>query len=220
MKLLSINLARSLWFFNLLEINPKGLNLYPIIIPILVDSYKFKQYPSVNDVVDETKGVKFEYGEFINRGGNALIINMTIFNDGITAETRSSTNDSDAFLTEILTRLSQELQLPFYKEILRKICYASQVYVTTNKALELINPKVKEISKYLSNNASGFEEISFELGGLTFWPDQKYTNKPFNFIFERILNVPFSENKYYSAAPLSTDKHLELLNKLERILSK
>lgn len=220
MKLLSVNLAKSMWFFSILEINPKGLNLYPIIIPLLVDSYKFKKYPSVDDVLDETKGVKFENGEFINKDGNAIMINLTIFKDGITAETRSSTDDPDAFLAEILTRLSKDFNLPSYKEVLTKIWYISQVYMTTNKPFELINPKLKEISKYLSKNTPGFEEISFELGGLSFWPDQKYTNKPINFSFERIVNIPFSENKYFSAAPLQTDNHLELLYKLESILSK
>lgn len=219
MQLLSINLARSLWFCNLLEINPKGLNLYPIIIPLLVDSYKFKKYPSAQELLDEAAGLKFEYGEFIPKDGNPIIINFTIFSDGLVADTRSSTKDSDAFLAEILTRFSEEFDVPDYKHIIRRIGYVDQLYVTTNKHLELINPKLREISNYLSQNISGFGEISFELGGMTFWPDQKYILKPFNFIFERVLNVPFSENKYYSAAPLQTDKHIELLDKLESILS-
>jgi len=221
MRLLSVNLARSLWFFYLTELNPKGLSLYNIIIPLLVDAYKFKIYPSVNDVIDESKGgVKFEHGEFINNDGNPIAINMTVYTDGITADTRSSTDDSDAFLLEILTRLSEEFNLPPYKQALRGIAYASQLYITTDKSLELINPKLKEISEYLSTNISPvFGGISCELGGISFWPDQTVTNKPFNFSFERILNVPFSEKKYFSAAPLPTDKHLELLNKLESILS-
>jgi hypothetical protein len=220
MKLLSVNLARSLWFFSLLEINPKGLNLYPIIIPLLVDSYKFKIHPSVNDVLDESKGVKFEHGEFITKDGNAIMINMTVFPDGIMADTRSSTNDSDAFLTEILTRLSEDFNLPHYKQIVKRINYISQLHVSTNKPLETINPKLNEISKYLADNVLGFREVIFEVGGISFWPDQANANKPINFNFERVLNVPFSENKYFSAAPLQTDKHLELLDKLEKILSK
>jgi len=177
-------------------------------------------YPSVNDVVDESKGVKFDHGEFINKDGNPIIINMTVYNDGITADTRSSTDDSDAFLLEILTRLSEDFNLPSYKETLRGIAYASQLYVSTDKSLELINPKLKEISRYLSTNvSSAFGGIAFEFGGISFWPDQRMANKPFNFSFERILNVPFPEKRYFSAAPLQTEKHIELLNKLESILS-
>jgi hypothetical protein len=220
MKLLSVNLARSLWFCNIAELNPKGLNLYPIIIPLLVDSYKFKKYPSEKEVLDESAGVKFEYGEFISNDGNAIIINMTIFTDGIIAETRSSTKDSDAFLAEILTRLSEDINLPHYKQVIRRIGYASQLYVSTNKSLEFINPRLKEIAKFLSNNVLGFGEVTFGVGGISFWPDQTNVVKPLNFNFERVLNVPFSENNYFSAAPLPTDKHLELLNKLEKILSK
>ena len=219
MKLLSVNLARSVWICNLIEVNPKGLNLYPIIIPLLVDSYKFKKYPSINDVPDETAGIKFEYGEFIPNDGNPLIINLTIFSDGLAADTRSSTQDSDAFLAEILTRLSADFNLPHYEQIIRRRNYASQLYVSTNKSIELINSKLKEISTYLSNNVLGYGEVSFEAGGISFWSDQTKTIKPFNFNFERVLNVPFSENRYFSAAPLKTDQHLELLNMLENILS-
>jgi len=220
MKLLSVNLARSVWFGNIAEFNPTGLNLYPMLIRILVDTYKFKKYPSDKEVLDEKSGVKFEYGEFISKDGNAIIVNLTIFLDGIWADTRSSTNDSDAFLTEILTRFAEDFKLPHYKQIITRIGYASQLHVSTDKSLKLINPKLNAISKYLTDSVLGFGEVTFEIGGISFWPEQANVNKPFNFNFERVLNVPFSENKYFSAAPLQTDKHLELLDRLEMILSK
>lgn len=219
MKLLSVNLARSLWFIPTLELNPKGLNLYPVIIPLLLDTYKFKKYPLDKDVFDETAGVKFESGEFTSINGNQIIINLTIFSDGLMVDTRSSTKDSDAFLKEILTRLSETFNLPNYEQIIRRKGYNSQLYVNTNKSIEFLNPKLSEISEYLSNNVEGFD-VKYEAGGITFWPDQINANKPINFSFERVLNIPFSENKYFSAAPLETEKHLDLLDKLEPILSK
>lgn len=220
MKLLSVNLARSLWFCSTAELNPRGLNLYPIIIPLLLDLYKFKKYPSEKEVHDETAGVKFENGEFISTDGMPIVINLIVFTDGLMAETRSSTQDSDAFLTEILTRLSEDYNLPHYEQIIRRKNYISQLYVETNKSMESLNPKLREISKYLSNNVVGFGEATFEVGGISFWPDQRNAIKPINVSFERVLNVPFSENKYFSAAPLQTEIHLELLDKLENILSK
>jgi hypothetical protein len=60
----------------------------------------------------------------------------------------------------------------------------------------------------------------FELGGISFFPDQISKTNPAPFRFERLLEVPFIEDRYYSVAPLQTHKHLELLDKLEAILKK
>jgi hypothetical protein len=81
----------------------------------------------------------------------------------------------------------------------------------------VINPKLKQISEYLSKTVEQGSMV-FRVGGISFWPDQVNKINPAPFSFERVTNVPFSENRYYSVAPLPTDKHLELLDKLESIL--
>lgn len=219
MKLQSVILARSYWFGHTTDFNPKGINLYPIITPLLVSSYKFKNYPTETEVIDESKGVVFGNGEFINDEGLPISISMTIYNDGLTADTRSSTNDSDTFLINVLTRLSEELNMPSYEQIIKRKAYISQLHISTDKSLGSINPKLTQVSKYLSENILGFENITFETGGIHFWPDQTNAIKPISFSFERVLNVSFSEKRYYSAAPLQTEEHLELLDILENILS-
>lgn len=213
MKLLSVGLARSIWLCPIFELNPRGKSLYPVI-PLLVDSYKFKKFPSQTDIPDYTKGIKFEDGEFRNDQGNIILLTFTVHNDGFVVDTRSSTKDSDAFLVEILTRFSKDFDLPNYEQIIRKKVYLSNLYISTDKSLEILNPRLKEISKYLSDN---FSSHPFEAGGISFWPDQP-TNLA-KFIFERVVNDPFAGKKYYSSAGLQTEKHLELLDKLENILS-
>ncbi len=220
MKLLSVNIARSIWLGNTIDFNPKGKNLYPIIIPLLIESYNFRGFPSLKDRLDATQGIKFEDGEFKTKKDEIISVNLMIYQDGLVVDTRSSTKNSDAFLEEILTKLSEDFNLPYYGQIIKRKNYVSQLYITTDKSLELINPKLKEISKYLSNKVSRFNKVSFEVGGISFWPDQIKVINPIPFTLERTLNVPFSEKRYYSAAPLQTDEHLELLNKIENILGR
>jgi len=212
MKLLSINLARSIWLGNLLDFNPKGKSLYPVI-PALINLYKFKKFPSQTDIPDPNEGIKFEEGEFKNSEGNVIGINFNIYTDGLVVDTRSSTQDSDTFLSEVLMRLSEDFNLPGNENIIKRKIYLSQLNITTDNSLDLINPRLKELSKYLSDNLS----YHFETGGIHIWPDQTTTSKPAPFTFERVLNIPFAEKRYFSSAPLPTDKHLELLNKLEKI---
>lgn len=218
MNLLSINLARSIWLGPTIDFNPRGIRIDHSLFPYLIETYKFKKYPLPTETPDMTKGILFEDGAFtIEQENYPVGITFTIFNDGLVADTRSSTIHSDAFLENVLIQASEIFKISNFQTILREKVYISQVFVSTDKSIELLNPKLNQISKYLSKKL-GKDNI-FQLGGLHFWHDQKDKNPKAPFTFERTVNVPFSENRYYSAAPLQTEDHLELLDKLESILS-
>jgi len=219
MKLLSINLARTIWLAPLLDFNPRGIRLDKILFPFLIETYKFKKYPSLTEHLDPSKGAVFEEGEFLtNEKSYPIGINLTIYPDGFVVDTRSSTENSEAFLEDAFSKFSEIFKIPLYQSIIREKLYVSEVYVSTDKSLEILNPKLKQISEYLSQNVEKGQSF-FQLGGVSFWPDQIAKTNPRSFIFERCLNTPFSENRYFSAAALPTEKHLELLDMLEDILS-
>lgn len=213
MKLLSINLARSIWLFHANDLNPRGKDLYPAI-ELLINLYKFKTIPSQAELSDPNKEKKFGEGEFINSEGESISINFIAYNDGILADTRSSTRDTDDFLDDLLTKLLEKFSLANYKEIAIKKAYVSQVYFTTEKHLETLNPKLKDFSSYLTNKFSH----PYELGNISFWADQISPINPPLFTFERVVSKPFSEKRYYSSSGLQTKDHLDLLSKLEDIL--
>lgn len=218
MKLLSVSIARSVWLGHLSDLNPRGVNLFPIIAPVLQETYKFITYPSLQDISNIKDGLKFEKGEFVDSKGIPVRINLSIYDDGLVVDSGSSTDHADAFLKDMLTKFDETFKLVKYNEVIKQKKYFSELYVATNKSLELLNPQLKIISEYLSNNVE--ENKIFETGGISFFPDQTNKINPASFRFERALNVPFSEKRYYSTAPLQTHKHLELLDKLEKILVK
>lgn len=219
MKLLSVITARSIWVCDINDFNPKGRKL-EMLSPFLVDTYRFKTWPDPRKLIDLAKdGMIFQAGEFKGIDGDLVNINLSIFNFGIVSETSSSTADSDTFLETLTGQLSENFNLPLYKNIIKMRNYLSQLYVTTEKSLELFNPKLTQISKYLSDNVSGFKKPDYRMAGVSFWADPVNAINPTNFSFERQASKPFSENRYFSAAQLQTDKHLELLNILEGIMS-
>lgn len=222
MKLLSVKQARSIWLANIADLNPRGLNLFGLIMPI-VTKYNFQIYPDkpIDIIEKDVLEINFKGGNFQRDPKNNIAINLTIFNDGIVADTRSSTKDSDTFLDQFLNYISNEFGLSPYQEIVRSKIYVSELWVQTDKNLNALNPKLDKFVKHITSSIEGhsYHPIAYETSSIMFWTDPVVTNPPTPFRFERIIDRPFSENRYYSSAPLQTDVHLEILEELESILS-
>lgn len=220
MKLRSVKLARAIWLVNYFDLNPYGSSLIPAI-PKIVQKYMFQVIPIKPDEFDLSKGVNFREGTFqIN--DRVIGINLSIYNDGLVVDTRSSTGDSDVFLNEFLAWISIEFGLASYQEFLKSKMYLSELWVQTDKALNSLNPKLDDFAKRLTGSIVGrsHQPLAFETTGISFWTDPTIMiNPPGPFRFEREENAPFGEHRYYSAAPLQTNIHLEMLTELENILS-
>jgi hypothetical protein len=211
MKLLSVALARSLWFFDTNELNPGGKDIYHHLFPALIEDYKFKTHPKFGD--DISLGMKFTNGEFVKDDGTVLVVNATIFSDGLCAETYSSTKDSDEFLAEVLANLP-DLGFAYEADMIRHRAYASQLNVKCSKRLDALNPKLADFARRLS-----LAGTIFDFSAVEFWPDQTRTLKPANFSFQRKIGDPHASDRYWSQAPLPTEEHLELLQEFEALLS-
>jgi hypothetical protein len=220
MKLLTIGLARTQWWGHMADFNPKGIAFYPLIMTFLIKTYKFKIFPDPTKIPAPGVGLKFERGEFAVKEDFLTDVALSVYNDGLTADTYSSTDHSDAFLLDVWTHFTEIFKSPDYNEVIRKKTHLSQLYVSTDKSLQTVNPKLRDFAQLLSVTISNEQpEAFYELGGVSFWADSVAGISATPFAFERAMNVPFSENRYYSAAPLQTGQHLELLDRLEDILS-
>ncbi len=220
MRLLSVKQARSIWLIYLLDLNPRGLDLISLI-PIIGQKYRFMELsPTIDKINKETNEVRFGLGNFQKDQQN-LRVDLSIYNDGLIADTRSSTNDSDVFLDEFLNWISTEFGFMPYNDVLRTKLYVSELVVQTDKSLNTLNPKLVNFAKKITSLIVGHESnpISFETAGIQLWTNPNIINPPGPFRFERLTDVPFGENRYYSAAPLQTDLHLEILEEFENILS-
>jgi hypothetical protein len=220
MNLRSVKLARSIWLVNYFDLNPHGISLFPHLSKI-GQKYMFQVVPTKPDELDLTKGVLFRAGTFQNEN-RSIAFDLTVYNDGLVVDTRSSTNDSDLIIDEYLTWLSTEMGLAPYKGILKSKLYLSELWVQTDKALNSLNPKLDSFAKRLTTSIVGrsHQPLAFEASGIIFWTDPTVmVNPPGPFRFEREENAPFGEHRYYSSAPLQTDVHLKLLEELENILS-
>jgi len=215
MELLSVIRARAIWLFDINDLNPRGKRIAPEMLEWLKECYSFSKVPSSIDDLDETKALAFLNGSFQIIPENTISVDLRVYNDGVVADSRSSTKDSDKFIDEVLRSATKQFDLVYSPEMIRKRLYLSELNVRCKSTLQRLNPKLKAFGDKISPLVNG----DVELCSIAFWAEQK-TTAPFSlFRFERKLNAAFSEHRYFAAAPLQTDDHLKLLDELESILA-
>ena len=213
MKLLSVKLARSLWYLDTAELNPRGKNLFNDLVPRLIAEYRFKEYPKEGG--DFKEGLQFKNGMFKKSAGDEVVVSGTIWADGIGADTYSSTRDSDEFIEKSLG-LIHALGYPYDPSMVRRRGYLSQLYVRCEKQLDTLNPRLRDFGNRISSAVGAQSEYGF--AAIEFWPDQTKSFKPAVFSLQKQSGEDFSGNRYWAQASLQTEKHLEILNEIESLL--
>jgi hypothetical protein len=217
-ELLSVQRARSVWLFDLGEVNPRGKSIGEDLLQWLADAYHFSKVPSSPTDLDESKALAFLGGSFQIREEVFIDVELRVYNDGFVGDTRSSTEDTDKFLEDVLQTFSKEFSLPVRPDLIRKKLYHSELNVKTDKSLSFLNLRLTNFAKELAEFI-GVQPAAVEPAGITFWADFLGNPQSSDFRFERKLGIAFEMQRYWSKAPVQTSQHLKLLNTLEAILA-
>lgn len=214
MKKLSVNSARAIWLFNTQLLNPNGKFIVPAIAG-LAERYRFAKLPDQAEFANRPLSLKFEGGCFKGVGDDLIFVNLSIHEDGLIAETRSSTDEADLFLEDALTWVAMEYGLPHFSELDFTRAYASELIVELSLPGHMFSSGfakfLNKIQKGISNNPS----LPMQFLSLSFGPDPESTKKLAPFRIERVVNTAFNKNQYFCTAPVPTSEHLELLEELE-----
>jgi hypothetical protein len=222
MQLLKVITARSIWLLPIADMNPRGKAIDTALIEWLKRTYHFQKYPSsAFDLDSETKtlvflGGKFKSGHEEDGKERYIIVGLTVYNDGLVANTESSTNDSDKFLDEALHSAAKEFGL--VHPVTRKKLYFSEMDVQLDRPISLVNPKLEQLASRISELRKELP-VTFEFSGVTFLPEPSAQATTSGFSIERKVNTEWSENRYYTRAPLQTDAHLQILEEFETLLA-
>lgn len=215
MNILSVEQARAIWLFPAADINPSGKYLYPLLMD-LVKRYKFANLPNIAEAIKNNQGILLGNGVYTHSKRGELHAELGIYNDGLVGDTKADTEASETFLDDLLTWVQKEYGLQYPKNIRKQ--YGSKLYVETKKSLNSLNPKLGKFANAISAKSKALGKLAYELGGVNFTAEQTGPLVPAVFRFERAEKGPYSDNRYYSFAGLSTADHLELLDQLETIL--
>jgi hypothetical protein len=219
MQLLNVGVAKSVWLFDINDLNPTGRMIYPEFLNWLGEKYSFQSYPkSVPEMQkaaegedNKNKGIAFKTGTF-----KSANVNLSIHTDGVVVETWTSTEISDEFIEDALQAAVSEFKLYFSPEIVRKKVYYSELNVRLDIPLANINTKITGYSRFLTGLFERHNLPPFEMIGISFAPDANASSyKPPGFVIERKSGAPFSENRFWSKSPFPTQAHLAALAAFE-----
>lgn len=215
MKLSAVILARVLAYVESFDLNPRGRAYYPDIARALVERYNFQKSPQSLEDFNEAKGVEFHEG----LAGSSVIQKLVIWDSLLVLETRSSTDDSKRILGEMLTWGTEKFGLNYHAGMIKHFAYISDLSFYSDVPLLSLNPATTNLASRTSQALAEIwqESIHYEPAELRIGHDptvRKYGIAPFS--ISRRAEAKFSENKYFSEAPLPTDMHLALLEQYEK----
>jgi hypothetical protein len=232
MKIIQVRLARSIWLFDLGDLNPRGKDISEDLIDWIKDNYDFKIAPDPRVIAggvsaapavpgnQAPSGIEFQRGHFQAREEIFIEINkLTLYNDGIVIDTSSSTADSDRFAQDLLQSAARDFALAFDDETVRKRLYLSELIVRSELSFDLINPRLAAFSRRIEESMIEVPKPQFQIGGLSFWSEPNDAGQHRVFALERQLGKAVEDRRYFSRAPLTTDEHFKLLKELEQILT-
>jgi hypothetical protein len=218
MELHSVGIARSVWLFDINDLNPGGKSIFPEAFLWLGEKYSFQTFPKTTAELDqEKKGYLFKAGKF-QIDAEVITVNFSIYSDGFVAETWSSTEKGDALLEDILRSAASKFGLMYRPNTIRTKQYVSEMTVRLDHHFNKINPKITHFCETINGFFARHHLPPFEMTGILFGPDSSASAyKPPGLLIERKLGVPFTENTFWSKSPFTTKDHLSALEEFEKL---
>ncbi|MGC2111095.1 MAG: hypothetical protein WA655_16385 [Candidatus Korobacteraceae bacterium] len=215
MRLSAVTLARVLAFVETFDLNPQGTVFFPDLVAKLVEKCGFQKFPQTLQDFDEQKGVDFLAG----RWGRINIEKLTVYNNGILLDTRVSTSISEQVLSEALEWVRQ-VGVVYQPQMIKRKGFLSSFSFYSDAPLLGPTTAFNKLEQSLSR-------IIQERTGLNLVHQPTRLDFDFDrtvaqqlpiamFTIQRRAVTPFSENKYFTEAPLRSEEHVALIEEFER----
>jgi hypothetical protein len=186
--------------------------------------YHFDVGPQVNQQVGLMAG--FQSGRFSRKGRSIPIdqLNITYIDARVTSIgvlTKRSTDDGVAFLDDLMSWAKRKYHVDATETF--PTFYHSQLEVVFDVPLNQGFPNLKSLGQTVQHHLSkyGIDSPEYEPASIIMFIDtlNKQPPAPTPFAIERRVGSQFSDNKFFSQAPLTTADHLVVLKQFENSLS-
>ena len=218
MEISAIILARVLGFIETADLNPQGRVFFPKLVHGLVERFQFQKYPQTLEEMDDDKGINFFEGTW----GGVSVDKVTIFRGAIAVDTSASTDESGKILDVALTWAAENFGITYRTGMIKRWKYVSDLTFYSRAPLLGPSNALSNLKGSVSQAVSEIfgEPIQYEPSRLDLDFDKFQRPLPTaSFSIQRRGEIPFSDNKYFSEAPLPTDVHIRILKAYEGALA-
>src|SRR6516225_397606 len=219
MNLISTEHGQSLQLFVAEEIRPPSGLYLPDLIRKISERYAFAIGPSNYETVMK-EGAKYKDGFFVIEGRTIAIKDLGFFVDGALV-VAWNTDDAEAILNDLIGWVVQNFGVREPRTKLPRK-YVSSVVVEFDGelggALTAFEELQERFGSAIKERYGVTPEINASRIALSADPTKLPPQTTFEFIIERRVGRPFSQNRYFSTATLPTAAHLDLLRAFERRL--
>lgn len=204
-------------------ISPAGWFGYlPVAIQDFTDQYKFVKSPTTATEMiplDANLPVVFREGKLDLPDRSIIIWELQVFQSGLIVFVRTNTGDSDIVAEHVMEWAKDHFRITF--EPIRPIGHYSQLEVEFERSVAEMFKPLNEVGKAIAEGLDDFwnPRPAYELINLHFGYDPFTAPKsaPATFKIERRAEIPFDKNLYFSEAAMTTDNHVAVLEKFERV---
>lgn len=193
---------------------PGGQLYLPDAAKKLIERYSFVKGP----ILDQPTPYIFSIGKF----QDAQIAEFSIYNDGLIVSSASDTDLIDAFIKDLLSWIGKTFGFVQTLTAKPERYYESSLVVrSTCDLASTLRPKNDVIAVLASAMKSAQIKAPFAMTGFILDCDPAEIlgkRKPFRFVIDRRLGVPFSENVFFSQGPFRTKDHVGALQSLENLV--
>jgi hypothetical protein len=216
MQLSAIITSRALAFIDVNEILSGGNIYLPDVSKILASEFDFQKVPTKAEEFNMGDGIEFKLG----RNKAVVIERVVIFYGLVLLETKSTTEVSKQTLLEVFRTVFSKMNTSFSEELIKRWAFISFLtFYTDFPLLAQYSDPLKSLAQKITKAVSQIfsEDLEYEPLEIKIGHEPNLRkNDIASFTIQHRLGTHFSENKYYSEAPLPTDLHWQLLQEFER----
>jgi hypothetical protein len=216
MQLVSSEMGQSLQLINMDEIRPRRGGVFlPDFAREIVLRYRFQVFP---ERITPNQVVKFELGAKEVDGITIPISNLDVYADGILVNSYN-TEDSNTILDDFLGWASETYHLRAPRTLIPRRYQSRLIVDLSQSAGDMLITAFRAVNAIVGKRLGAEQELS--LTNLTIGPNPA-TQYPYllTWLFQPRIGQPYVPNRYYSAAPLSTEDHFAMLQEIEAAVSR
>jgi hypothetical protein len=195
------------------------------LIGFLGNTYKFAVRPQLPPGISPSiiRNFVFQAGELLKGNDKFAIANLVIWPNGESI-TAASTDIADLIMNDYMERLDNVFKFRYNSAKIQRL-YLSNIVIEFEAT---IADKIESLGKIkaILNREIHRPEIPFDVKRLTFGYGDVDVQPALSldaiskadFVLERRAGEPYSRNRYFSAAPVSTAEHVRILELIEQAL--